>query len=185
MSTFNRRAVLAGAATAAVVVQPGAVRIANAKPVDLGVGDGAAPSSPDDTLARIGEHRRLMRAICGICERQNELEEMLPEERRKFCMINHRGTDIGKDDDPRWTANQQEYWAVADAIDEIAWSFCDRPATSIEGVRAILAYAVEYEESGYEWPDSRHHYSVDGTYAGHAEEDWRKSLLRALAEVRS
>jgi len=55
MSTFNRRAILAGAATAIAVVQPGAVRIANAKPIALSVGAGPAVG-PDPIFAAIAAY---------------------------------------------------------------------------------------------------------------------------------
>jgi hypothetical protein len=96
-------------------------------------------------------------------------------------LIHDRGTDIGKDDDPRWTAAQEEYWAAENAVDDIAWSFCDRPPTSVEGARAILAYAVEHEKGGCQWPDARHYFTAAGTYEGFVEEDWRSSLMEALA----
>src|SRR6185437_6108037 len=61
----TRRAILAGAATAVAVVQPGAVRIANAKPVELTVGRAAPAVAPDvsfpDLVARfIPLRRRLL-----------------------------------------------------------------------------------------------------------------------------
>jgi hypothetical protein len=62
MSMLNRRAILAGAATAAAVVQPGAVRIANAKPVDLIVGAAVPTAAADvsfpDLVARFIPLRR-------------------------------------------------------------------------------------------------------------------------------
>jgi len=61
----TRRAILAAAATAVAVVQPGAVRIANAKPVELTVGAAAPAVAPDvsfpDLVARfIPLRRRLL-----------------------------------------------------------------------------------------------------------------------------
>lgn len=58
MSTLNRRAILAGAATVAAVVQPGAVRIANARPVELIVGDGAGPAHAELQLFEIEQEVR-------------------------------------------------------------------------------------------------------------------------------
>jgi hypothetical protein len=113
----------------------------------------------------------------------SELESELPEERRKAYMIFERGTEIGKDDDPRWTANQTEYWAAVDAIDEIAWSFVDRPPTSAAGLAAILTYADEHEAAGREWPNRRHYFTAGGTYDQLVEEDWRQSLKGAVISV--
>jgi hypothetical protein len=135
----------------------------------------------DDTFARISEHRRLTLMVEEICRRMNGLEEAIPDERRRNYHIRHRGTDIGKDDDPRWTSIQQEYWTASDALRGVAWSFCDQPATSIEGMCAILAYAVEHEELGWEWPDSRHEFSSAGIWVGSIDEDWRLSLMKSLS----
>ena len=97
--------------------------------------------------------------------------------------IQHRGTEVGRDDDPRWTAIKAEYWAASDRKAEIAWSFVDQPPSTTKGVAAIFAYADEYEEAGYEWPDRRHHFTASGAYAGDTEEDWRQSLSRAIIPV--
>jgi hypothetical protein len=125
----------------------------------------------------------LQAAVCKILKRQTALEEELPDDRCLAHSIDDRGTDIGANDDPRWTANQAEYWSAEDRLDEIAWSFVERPPTTTAGASALLAYANEYEESGYEWPDSRHFFETDGAYLGNTEEDWRFSMNKALASI--
>jgi hypothetical protein len=121
-----------------------------------------------------------MRLVENMVARLWEAEKEIPEERRKADSIHDRGTDIGRDDDPRWTAVNAQYWNAVDHEDAVAWSFVDRPPTTIEGAAAILAYADEYESGGFEWPDSRHHFTAAGAYAGRTEEDWRKSLNTAI-----
>jgi hypothetical protein len=136
----------------------------------------------DDTLTRIADHRRLQLEFDEIVKRLNYLEGELPHDRCKSFRITDRGTDAGKDDDPSWTAMQDEYWAVEDRIDEIAWSFVDRPPTTNVGWKALLKYAAEYEDAGHGWPDCRHHLE-NGVYIGQTVEDWRSGLMRA-AEAR-
>ena len=162
-ATSTRRAILAGAATLPALA-------VNARPAD-------------DTFARIEQHRALQSKIHEILRHTAELEETLPADRCRAYSIDDRGTDIGADDDPRWTANQAEYWSAEDRLDEIAWSFVDRPPITVAGAAALLAYANEYEERGYEWPDRRHSFSADGSYLGNVEEGWRLSMNRALASV--
>jgi hypothetical protein len=140
----------------------------------------AVAATADDTLARIADHRRLQAAIDKIIKRRSDLEEELPSDRCKSHAIFDRGTDAAKDDDPRWQAIQDEYWAAEDRIDEIAWSLIDRPPTTIVGRKALLKYAAEYQDAGYDWPDCRHHLE-NGVYIGHSVEDWRDGLMRVIA----
>jgi hypothetical protein len=137
-------------------------------------------AASDDTLARIAEHRSCVLRIDEILKVTAELEESLPEDRQRAYHISDRGTDIGVNDDPRWTANQAEYWTAEDRLDEIAWSFVDRPPTTIAGASALLAYANEHEEKGYQWPGRRHSFSPDGRHLGYVEEDWRLSMNNSL-----
>ena len=166
----TRRAILAATAAVSVASLP-----VLAVPVPVG-----ATAASDDTLARIAAHRDATRLLEKIVARMWETEKEIPDDRRKAYSIKHRGTDIGRDDDPRWTAVNAQYWDASDHEVAVAWSFVDRPPTTIEGAAAILAYADEYEEAGYEWPNSRHHFTAAGAYAGNTEEDWRKSLNRAI-----
>jgi hypothetical protein len=143
----------------------------------------AAAATGDDTFERIAEHRRLAVAIHAICERIGELEEQLPDDRQRHFYISDRGTDVGKDDDPRWTKVQSEYWTAEDLLDEIAWSFVDRPPSTAAGCGALLKYAVEYEKRGHEWPDCRHHFSESGQYLGFTEENWQISVMNVTSGV--
>jgi hypothetical protein len=166
MSKLSRRSLVATAAALPALAVPAAI---------------ATAASCDDTLERIAEHRRIYRVIDEILDRREALEEVLPKDRRKaFSSIEDRGTDVGRHDDPRWTTVQAELWTARDRKDEIAWSFVDRPPTTIEGVAAILAYGEEYEEAGDEWPMYRFRFTAAGAYAGKTEEDWRRSLNRAI-----
>jgi len=165
MSNLSRRTLVSSAAALPLLTAPVAI----------------SASSPDPIFAAIEEHRAAQSKIHEILGRTVELEEMLPADRCRAYSIAHRGTDFGVDDDPRWTANQAEYWSAEDRSDAIAWSFVEHPPTSLAGAATLLAYANEHEARGYEWPDRRHSFSADGGYLGHVEEDWRLSMNKALA----
>jgi hypothetical protein len=76
----------------------------------LAVPGAIATATPDDdTIARIAEHRRVVLLIDEILDREGDLEEELPDDRKKAGQIVDRGTDVGRDDDPRWTAIQAEH----------------------------------------------------------------------------
>jgi hypothetical protein len=143
----------------------------------------ASTMAVDDTLDRIADHRRGCGFIAEICSRMGRLEGEIPEDRRKSWMIYDRGTDVGKNDDMRWLVVQAEYWAMTDHVDEIAWSFIDRPPTTVAGIIALLRYATEHEEKGWEWPNRRHAFE-HGVWTGYTEEDWKVSLLPAICRCR-
>jgi hypothetical protein len=172
-ANLSRRAILAGAASLPAL----------AGPVVIATAPASATPTADDTIARIARHRDCAAESEAICHRGSELSEAIPLERRKHYGIWHRGTDVGKDDDSRWTTFEGEYWAASDEMDAIAWSFVERPPSSVAGVAALLAYAAEHEEQGYEWPDRRHNFSESGRYVGSTEEDWRSSMMAAVASA--
>jgi hypothetical protein len=166
--SLSRRSLVASAAALPLITAPITSAVS------------AAVISAEETFARIERHRATTLKIKEVCDRMGQLEAAIPKDRQLNYHIYDRGTDVGANDDPRWTAIQGEYWAAADEWDEIAWLFVDRPPTSGAGVAALLAYAAEHEAAGYEWPDCRHHISENGQYLGFTEEDWRSSLMAAI-----
>jgi hypothetical protein len=164
MSNLSRRSLVASAAALPALAVPA-----------------VAVAAPADTLARIAEHRRMTLLIDAICERIEVLERTLPEDRQVSGNIGDRGTDVGKDDDPRWTAVQNEYWTVSDARDAGAFSFINRPPVTTAGVVALIAYTEEHEHVGYEWPNLLHYYDNAGRHLDSVDYDWRQNLMRALA----
>jgi hypothetical protein len=54
------------------------------------------------------------------------------------------------------------------------------PPTTVAGMIALLRYAKEYTEDGYEWPDCRHQFE-NGAYLGYINEQWESSLINAAA----
>jgi hypothetical protein len=143
---------------------------------------GAAPLAPieDDTFERIRQHQETCNAHTQVCERLYEVELVVPRKRREAFSIADRGTDVGKNDDPRWTAIVSEYWATSDKIDQLAWSFVDRPPTTVAGLAALTAYVVETWDDGMQWPDCRHTIEA-GVYKGYTEEDWAESMFGAIS----
>ena len=168
MSSISRRSLVTTAAALPALAIPAVV---------------ATAAAGDDTLERIAEHRRIYTRIDGILDHQEALENVIPQDQRKAHSIQDRGTDVGRDDDPRWTAVQAEFWAAHDRKYEIEWSFVDQPPTTTEGVATILAYGEEYEERGDHWPMYRFRFTATGGYVGKTEEDWRRSLNRAIVPV--
>jgi hypothetical protein len=168
MSTdhLSRRALVAGAASVPVLALPAVA---------------AAIPAADDTFARIVRHRVITIQLEAICDRKGKLSQVIPADRCKRSGIWDRGTDVGKDDDPRWTAIEAEYWHVSDEQTSIAWSFVDRPPSSVEGAAALIAYADEHEAQGFEWPNCRHHYSETGRHLGDTEQDCRSSMTAVAA----
>jgi hypothetical protein len=88
----------------------------------------------------------------------------------RVCRVSYlkEHPDVDEDDDPKWTAIQKKWSILSDPMDEIAWSFCERPPTTINGVRALLAYAIEVEDirTNCGWPDY-----------------WRADLVEALTGI--
>ena len=93
-SQLNRRAILAGAATAVAVVQPGAVRIANAKPVALTVGAAAL-----DKVATVARAQQLVDVLGGRYVREGWNEAFDKERAAKFLEA-VRDEDYAADNDP-------------------------------------------------------------------------------------
>jgi hypothetical protein len=109
------------------------------------------------------------------------LEKEIPEHRRQFLSIDDRGSDIGKNDDPRWTEMQAVYDTVGDRREEIAWSFVDRPPTTVAGFVALFKYAAEHARVN-DWPDGRFRFSY-GRFAGRVPEIWEHSLLKTAGDA--
>ncbi len=126
-NNLSRRAILAGAASVPALALPAAA---------------TAILAVDDTLARIELHRTCCAEFEDICGRESELEDVIPEERRKQRLYGDRYSNVGENDDPRWKAFMIEYLAKSDETYAIAWSFVERPPVSVAGAAALLACAT-------------------------------------------
>lgn len=128
-TTATRRAILAGAASLPALAIPAAAAIAG----------------PDPIFAAIECHRSAALEWMRQVDIGNELEEIIPAERRE---VHHIGDvdnpEIGKNDDPRWTAAQRNYITTSDAMENAACDLTNTVPTSIEGIAALLEYVAAY-----------------------------------------
>jgi hypothetical protein len=65
-------------------------------------------------------------------------------------------------------------------FDEIAWSFVERPPTTVAGIAAVLKYVIEHRERGFQWPDGPPLIENDVHY-----HDWEIHLIRAAGNALS
>ena len=107
----------------------------------------------DPISAAIEAHREAWKAFDVAVHKEDALSIEIPEDRRRHYHINHRGTDIGANDDPRWTAFQDEYWGTADRARAAALALLEIQPTTLAGAIALLDYSVEFEVEFEVWPD--------------------------------
>jgi hypothetical protein len=134
---------------------------------------------PDPIFAVIEEHRQAARRLNEICEKNEALEEQIPAERRKANSIRDRGSDVGKNDDPRWKEQNAKYWAASDRQRQLEWFFISDAPKTEAGRRALLSYTKEHEEAGYEWPNLIHHFEGE-RWIGAKSLDWKSCLIAKL-----
>jgi hypothetical protein len=114
----------------------------------------ALMSEPDSIFVRIEWHRALWDLFCEIVKEETRLSELIPEHRRRQNNVAVRYKPF-KHDDPRWTNLQGRYWTVIEAVDQVAFSFIERPPKLPAEAAVLLAYIREFEAAGCEWPDLR------------------------------
>jgi hypothetical protein len=156
---ITRRALVAGAAAGVSSVA------ATALP--------ALASVADPILDLIVAHKAAYAALDRACRLVSDLEQEIPEERRKEWFAEDRGTAVGANDDPRWTAAMAAYWTASDVEEQRAWALAHSHPTRIASVAAVLRYAYEYPAQGCEWP------SLPEEEGG--REDWNDTFHRSLA----
>jgi hypothetical protein len=132
MSTLtSRRAVLASAAALPALAMPVL----------------AQSSALDPIFDAIDWHRIADAEFCSHVRKQWALEETIPHERRmNFYVYDRDNPSVGKDDDPRWTEFQAEYWRLADRNDDAELSLISIQPTTTAGVVALLRYIAKYEK---------------------------------------
>jgi hypothetical protein len=132
-----------------------------------------APAAPDPVWAAIAAHQAAYATLDRVCHRLSDLEPQIPEDRRKEYRVDHRGTDVGANDDLRWTAAMAAYWAADAAETEAAWALAHAQPATLAGAAALLRYAHEFEAGGCEWPNEPQ--EEDG------REDWNCAFHRTIA----
>lgn len=141
-TTTTRRAVLAGAASLSALAIPALA---------------APPSTPDPIFAAIERHRQSALEFYRQVAIEAELDEIIPFEKRKNYHVEDRDNpDVGRDDDPRWTAFRKTYDIASDEKESSAIELTDTVPTTMAGVVALLAYldsfargAVRVSETNY------------------------------------
>ncbi len=116
-----------------------AVRSTAANDVDL-----------DMIFAAIEAHRRAEAEFSAALGRLSDLENELPEERRR-SEINMGVLAIVSKDDSRWIEIQRTVMATCKITDEAATNFATRPTTPA-GVVAVLRYAYDFERPVWNSP---------------------------------
>lgn len=128
----SRRAVLAGAAALPALTMPAL----------------AQSSALDPIFDAIDRHRIADAEFCRHVRMQWALEETIPRERRmNFYVRDRDNPSVGKDDDPRWTEFQAEYWRLVDRKDEVEIDLISIQPTTTAGVVALLRYMAKYEKN--------------------------------------
>lgn len=110
----------------------------------------AVAIEPDPVFAAIEAHRRAEAAFDEHARLEDRLDDEIPCERR----LTRCGDEVVPTDDPRWIAYQRDYEALHFAEQEAEDKLADVVPTTLQGVRAMLAYAVEVEKRrGVPWSD--------------------------------
>jgi hypothetical protein len=115
----------------------------------------AASLTPDPIFAAIEDHKRLWSLYLEAHDANGRLEESLPPSRRTW---NLTWGDVRPPadcmDDPRWIESELRWGALFADADDAAWEMLRRDVlTSTGGVDALNAYATEFTDAGYEWPE--------------------------------
>jgi hypothetical protein len=132
MHTMNRRALVAGAASALPTIAA------------LPPAAAALTLEADPIFAAIEAHRQAYTAIVADLRRHSALEEELPQEKRQTFIHAHEEKII-ETDDPRWIAAER---ALSDGWNVIEDAGCDLvniEPTSVAGVVALLHYVADQE----------------------------------------
>jgi hypothetical protein len=98
----------------------------------------------DPIFVAIAKHRERVDASSKASHVISSLNGIIPEERRENWHVVHRGTNIGQNDDPRWTAAQNAYWASSDEMDDAAVALLNCEPTSIAGAIGLMRYIIEH-----------------------------------------
>jgi hypothetical protein len=111
-----------------------------------------APPGSDPAFAAIAAHRAAYARLDGQCRALSALEEQIPEARRQACFDDEIGTDVGADDDPRWTAALAAWHAADDAETDAAWALAHLSPSTLAGATALVRHAHDHADGGNEWP---------------------------------
>jgi hypothetical protein len=105
----------------------------------------------DPIFAAIEAHSRAEAEFSAALGRLSDLENELPEERRR-SEINMGVLAIVSEDDPLWIEFQRTVLAASKITDEAATNLLNTRPTTLAGVVAVLRYAYDFERRGLEFP---------------------------------
>jgi hypothetical protein len=98
----------------------------------------------DPVFAAIEAHREASTEWLRHVKIEGELDAIIPIEKMQNYSVDDRDNpEVGKDDDPRWTAAHKEYWAASDRLDDASLALIDVVPSSVAGVTALLDYCAE------------------------------------------
>jgi hypothetical protein len=142
----------------------------------------ALAAEPDPVFAAIENHKALWAEYCAVVGEEDDLAKAIPRDRHASAgayHVIHRGTGVGANDDPRWTAYQDRLWAASNAADNAAWDLIDAPwAVDVTpaGLGALLAHTADFISGSHQWPKSRFE---EGDRLTRYYKDWVYELLRS------
>jgi hypothetical protein len=130
----------------------------------------------DPIYAPIEKHKKAYAAFGDCLAERSRLEDLLPKAARQSAITAWENT-IVETDDPRWIAAEQQVWELGEDEQIAALELLDVRPTSVNGVLALLRYAVAFEESGGEWPRGLVDDGAPETARG---KDWLVFLARSV-----
>jgi hypothetical protein len=118
--------------------------------------------SPDPIFAAIEAHKAARAIWIANVDRQLDLENELPKDKRRSFLHVDRD-EILETDDPRWIECEREIMRTSDLETDAACILVSIVPTTQAGVVALLQYALLADTDGEGWP--RDLISDDGTKA--------------------
>jgi hypothetical protein len=135
-----------------------------------------APSGVDPILEAIEAHKAARATWLEWVYRHMDLEDELPEEKRRSNI------DVWEEiiivaDDPRWIEAERESRRASDLETDAAVVLLNVQPTTQAGILALLKYAVEADTDGEGWPRDL---ISDG---GKLRRSWHYFLIEGVAEA--
>lgn len=118
---------------------------------------------PDPIFAAIEAHHAAGVEWLRHVKFEGKLSKIIPSEKRRNYTISDRH-EVGKEDDPRWTAARKEFWTAHDKLDNTAIALTDVAPTTVAGVTALLDYCAKTQVK------------MDGSLFPDLEDDESKSI---------
>jgi hypothetical protein len=161
---LGRRSFLLKAATSAIVVTANRSVMAQYQ------------NGADPILAAIEVHRTAAAAIKPVLDTQSALERELPRDKRRSS-VDAWEEKIVETDDPRWIDAERALHNTFNAETDAAIDLLNVHPTTIQGLIALLEYAVAADIDGVSFPSDL---MTDDSKRARS---WQQLLLENIAEV--